>query len=403
MRRPADGTIVLTLGAALAVLLGPLALRGDRAESARMAENRRQIAEMTESERARLERNYDRWLKQMSAAERQQWRQFNEQLELDRQRNQGRLAAAMNDYYRWLQSVPGYRRQQLRDAATVDEKMSLVEEIVGDQVAKRLNSPEVETRTLPQGFSVTVLGPEALGRVMAALEQALLPADRNELEGLEGLQRHLKTIHSLREQYSGGLPQLATNPRVMAAIREAMPDEAIRSDGPEPLARLQVISTLYFSLQEELERQERQLDPSDAELQRFFEEELPPEKQEALYNLAANEFVREVRRRYVESRLAEGLDFDVGEAVEFLNPRPILMQMRSRNERDGMERDGGGFRPIRPDRGFFRPRDGDRPFPPRSEPDEERPPRPGDRAPSEGDRDRDESPRPEERPRRDDF
>ena len=47
MRRPADGTIVLTLGAALAVLLGPLALRGDQAESARLAENRRHYDPIT--------------------------------------------------------------------------------------------------------------------------------------------------------------------------------------------------------------------------------------------------------------------------------------------------------------------------------------------------------------------
>ncbi|MEZ6065111.1 MAG: hypothetical protein R3B90_05270 [Planctomycetaceae bacterium] len=410
MRRPASGTIAILLGLVAGVAIGPLLLRGDAAEQSRLQENSRRIAEMTDSERSRLQRNEARW-QSMSDAERQQWRDFAAKLQLDRRDNQGRLSTTMDSYYRWLGTLYGYQREQLRQAADVQRKLQLTDTIVSDQIATRLDVPEFELQE-------AILSPEQLEAVMAGIEGVLTSSESQQLYGpdeapLEGLPRYIKTIDLLRKRF-GRSPTLGANSAFRRAIAESLPEEVNDYYADKPPAAKYL--TFWASLKAEVDRSQRARSGTDPVKLREFFDTLPPEEQEAMYNLGAQEFVDQLQARYLYQQVGTETDVNVGEIIEFLNPRRVFEDLA--RERPG-EGPGRFRRPdlYRADRGFPGPggergpgdfEGGDRPPPQRPPPgrgDGQRPP-PGDRErPREGEpppprpNDNDERPEPRERPR----
>lgn len=402
--RPGNGAVALTAGLAIAVLLGPLVLRGDPVESARLEANRRQIAEMTEAERQRLLRNYDRWQK-MSDAERQDWRLFADKLAI----NRASLGPVLEDYYAWLQSLPGYRREQLRQAEAqgVQQHIETVKEIAGDQLASRLDSPAMETTVFGGPFEIPILTSAELDHVLSAMEEILLPQERRRLvnrdgEPLTGLERRLLVLNMLRSRLGGPREIVQGSTSSFERILAAVPEHARQSlmqgmDRGGTQFRNRLMAMITVSVRAELERVMRELRPTPDRLQKFFDE-LEPAEQERLLDLAANEFNEELSRRYYRQQLETRVDIDFGQMQRFFGAwerpggdRGDMERLRPRldgrgpfpGERPGFDPqrrpENPDGRPARPQDWPERPpgRDGERP-----------PPRDGDRPPTEGERPR---------------
>ncbi|MFV0443975.1 MAG: hypothetical protein ACK5Q5_10435 [Planctomycetaceae bacterium] len=397
--RPSNGVIALSAGLALAILLGPFLIHEDAATAARMQANRRAIADMTAAERQGLIRNYERW-QGLSIAEQQQWRQFAQQLDAQR----ASLAPVMEDYYRWLETIPGYRRDDLRQARDIQAKIALVKEIAQDQLAERLDAPDAETLNV-QGRELPILSSAELDQVIAAIEEGLLTAERNRLvdknsEPLVGVERHLMVFSQLLGRY-GGLRQMMENPAQRDRVQKSMPERLTElfQDRPGPQRAALAAASLGMSLRMELEQAFRAQRPTASELQQFYEQQLQPDEQEALLDFSAEDFQAELSRRYYRWQLEQRVTLDLPKVMRFIyqfggprGERPPDERAPFSRARPQMGVDGGrpfldrnGFR--RPgDRGgegdprrLERPRDGERPPRP-----EDGPPHPEDRPPPDG-------------------
>jgi hypothetical protein len=378
--RPGNGAVALTAGLAVAVLLGPLLLRGDTAENARLDANRRKIAEMTEANRQKLLRNFERW-QSLSSADQRQWREFSQQLETQR----ATLGPVVEDYYGWLQTIPGYRRDELRKASDVQQKVSVVKEIVQEALAERLDVPE-ETSIDFGGRELQVLTSAELDAVITALEEGLTTAEQGSVAALDGselvgLERHLMVIKQLLRH--GGIRQALDSPANRKRVYEALPErvqELLTSLPERTGAPLGVI--LSASLWLELDRAFRASTPTPADLLAFYESIESADEREQLLSLSAHDLHSELQRRYFLSQLEERLEIDIERIQQFMAPP------RGDGPRGGMRMRpalGGGILPRgeqspgpgnRPPDGFRGPPDGG-----------ERPRRPFDGAgPFNGDR-----------------
>src|SRR2546425_8013 len=91
----------------VALLVGcAAAARGDSLTAAQRELREREIANKSEAERARLQRNF-KMFRELPADEQKKFRELDRELKED-SRNQGSLRAIMNDYYDWLATLtPG--------------------------------------------------------------------------------------------------------------------------------------------------------------------------------------------------------------------------------------------------------------------------------------------------------
>lgn len=331
--RPTLGEAALTIGLVAAVCVGPLVLRGSSGENARLLQNARRIQELTESERVRLDRNFKLW-QGLSTAEQQQWRQFVDRLDADRAANHGRLSQAMQDYYDWLQSLPGYRREELRETADPRKRAELVEEILTDQLARRLDAPPADVRTFGRLATIPTLSSDELAEVMAALEDALLPeqlaqlVDRQSQE-LTGVERYFKVLALLISRYNGRPFEMLMNPQVRLRLLNSLPDHVreelqtgldANARGPELANRL--LAMLSLSVRLEAERNRARLRPTPDRLRQYFEndEKVSKDEQEFLLSLAADEFRAELLARYYRLELEGRVAIDFDQLQRFLRP-----------------------------------------------------------------------------------
>jgi hypothetical protein len=366
MRRPANGTIAITLGLFAGIGLGPLILRGNSADEARRRENARQISEMTETERAQLERNEQAW-RNMTDDQRARWRDFAGRLQVDRQTSQGRLTGTMDDYYRWLGTLHGHQRDQLRQAQSVPEKTEFVRMILNDQLAQRIDVPEMDLPATGPG-GVVILSREQLAEVMTAIEnEVLFRGEREQLVGtdgtsLAGLARYIKTIQLLRARFEKAPALLSGSFRT--EVLQALPPEvrAMSEDGRRPMY---AYMTLWASLKAEFDRELSENAPDITKLRDFFDE-MPEEHRVQMYNLAAGDFVSVLKTKYLLKEIGIATSGNAQEALDFLDPRRVFegqFQERGPGERGQFRKpevfrmDRGGF----PERGGEGP-PGDRPF-----------------------------------------
>jgi hypothetical protein len=364
LRRLASRQFVLTAGLALAILLGPLVLRGDPAQQNLLQTNAETIRRMTESERARLERNYKQFLK-LPPEEQARWRAFNDKLLEDDQLGQSRLRKAMTAYCNWLQTVPGYRREELSEATSVGDRVELVSATVDEQLMRKL---EFTTRW---GGRVPVLGPKDLNTAMEKLEEKL-PADvRDELDqsGASGFERHIKVLTLLNQRYSR--MESVFDGKLLGEIRGALPPELLDlfPERPQGLGQqVMVMQTLRLSLVAEFERERERQRPTPVQIQQVFDA-LSPQEQETLFQLSAVEFRSQLERMFFQEQYQKRLQVDLGKAIDFMMPEGGRGDPRGG---DGARLEGRGIlRGYNPNRGS----DGRPPFPPGERPfDADRPP-----------------------------
>lgn len=332
------GEAVLIVGLVLALAAGPLVLRGDRTETRRLEANADAIRGLSQAERTRLDRNYQRF-RQMSGAEQEAWREFAADVAGSDARTQ-----VLDTYYEWLQGVPGYRREELRQTTNLDQRVELVKATADDQVAARIGPGNVQGL----GGRIPLLGQNDLALVMEQFERKLNGAERDKLvdkdgNSLEGFERHVMVLELLRARYKQ--PGVFLEPAFTKLVFDRLPPRVMQHLHTERGPQVQLFfPMLRLALQQELEREREASRPDESALKRFFEQELSPAEQDELFGVSASEFHDRLQRRYLEAHVKDRLAIDPREALRFLSVEMPRQPFDGRPG-DGFGGPGRGLRP----------------------------------------------------------
>lgn len=411
----------------LSVLVAPFLVRGDQQTESQLEENRAQIGRMTQSERDRLERNFQAY-RAMDSQQRQSISDFHEKLNQDQSHSAGELNAALIQYREWLNTIEPFQRDQLRTTSNPQQRLKLMEEIVKDQrmrdavrVLREWLKNDSELLKRSPLAKVPILDSEDLSRLMSGIEgiewRRLSQEQQSELNRHDGIKRFVVLLEILKRNQSfrpadrtrgprWGVRELfATFEKTAERFDEFVEDERARQfvhgdDDEESKLRttLRVQSLLLMSMMMQVmgEKNDSSI-PTQQQLEQIFSS-LPQEEQDRLLQLEAIDFYKELVSRMEPANESEDrLSLrDVGRA--FLPPwedggrRPPPGGRGPGNPRDGEENpprgemdDRDGFRGDRSDRDgrpfggrIFQGRDGDRNSdrPPEPPPEGERPPKP---------------------------
>lgn len=425
--------------------LSPFLARGDAQKRQVRQANHDQIAAMSESERQRLERNFESF-QRMTPDEQAKVRSFHQELQRDLSERQGELTAVLNDYQNWLTTLQPFERDQLANAASPQERIILMKRIVERQ-RERTAARSMQRGPLPPPgddpmsrnldrmrrfwMDMPVLSADELSRVMQAIEQQaqfrLTESQWKEIQQLEGIERFTRLLMAIKvaensphllmvppvtlREVAEKLDQLTEN----SAVREMMSnaDPALRFGKDTRLMAL-LLKSLRVRLMEDQKLASQK--PTEDQLAAFFSG-LPESEQDQLLSLASSDFYADLILRYprssqkVNERDLEALAPWPGR--DFNNPdrrpdgrfngrgpgdrdgRPPRPFDQGRPGDDGERPDGPPFPEPRGPRPEGPPPDGFRPdpppngpFPPRQQPrpqsQEPRPGQPGSSPPPPG-------------------
>ncbi|MGE0375048.1 MAG: hypothetical protein AB7I48_26310 [Planctomycetaceae bacterium] len=287
-----------------------------KAEPPERTLQRRRIESMTQAERERLHRNFEQF-RSLSEADREKYRAVHADLEADRRDRHGRAAAALDTYTHWLQTIPVYERDALRNEQDAAAKIRLVREVLdrqrSDRMELRMGSP-LENRFGP----IPTLSPQDLANVLAVFhesaESALPPAAARELENYQGLGRTLKLIELLVRQ-DRRLFSLLTDARWEQLVNAIADDQARKMLEPDTnaqtsrpaLQKFKPAVMLWKNLELAMEREARQRAVTDQKLEAVLTS-LPAAEQEELFDLSPLLFRLELRTRVPEANAARPID-----------------------------------------------------------------------------------------------
>lgn len=342
-----------------------------RAEDPQLALRRQDIAAMTQADRQRLQRNFERFTA-MDADQRRQVSDFSAALEADRTRQRGRLNETLRIYEQWLQTLTPHQRDALRKQTDPLRRIALMRQLVDEQRDDR-----IEIRMGDRGGflgpipSISRTDLEAMLEVISG-KLGLYLNNPQDLEGYEGMRRYLKMFELLAQQRRS-IWQLLGEANIQLLLQtisddqtrqqlQTLPDVE-RPRGDAQLRRVKLGLAIYQAIETELDRELRSRRVSSENLSKYFEN-LPLEEQDELLNLTPGQFRQELLSRYVETQWSQN-------RINMRLVRQFFRPQRPPTERpagDGPPRDG------QPGDGPPRGRGpGDGPFgePPR----EERPPR----------------------------
>lgn len=368
-------SVLLALGTA------PLLSIGDQAAREQEAQHREAIRQMSQSERERLNRNFQAY-QRLSEAQIRAYQEFHDKLEQDRTQHDGELAEALQHYHEWLSTIEPYQRDQLRRTSDPQERIQLVKQILKDQgkrdatrfLADRFsNEGNEEAREYMRFLRYTpVLNEEDLTELMKGIRQIeagkLSLTGREAIEQRSGLERYVLLLKTIRE--NSNPPPSAyehRHPFVIPEFEHAFTtaaeqisrfvfDEQAREyvSDPEgklrwmpPALRVQTI-LLKSLLIRALEEEKRSEHPSRQERMVYFNN-LPESEQDYLLALSSLQFWEELGHMVSK-------DIDITDSEDVLEAFFSPERRRAMNERR-RERFVG--------RGPGSGENGERPWPPR--------------------------------------
>lgn len=291
--------------------LAPFLVRGSFEERERLATNRQQIEEMTQTERLRLERSFDEF-QQMSPTEQAKYRELHARIVADQQDN-GLHVEVMDAYYDWLSTVRGDQRERLRKETEPQARRQLVEQIINEQQA-----PPPEFGSGGFGSGRPSLTSDQLDRVFAVVENEIPFNDEQsaQLENLSGLKKHLKLLEFLIERFrtpdsdnSSAIRTVFQRLHELTILREAiaaLDDSAFQEqilqhrDGPGRGFG----DIVFWSVFAELMTYRVQHAPNDSDLDRVFNS-MSEAEQDELLQLGSQDFRWRLRHRFYENQLRE--------------------------------------------------------------------------------------------------
>lgn len=305
-KRTLLGLLVVALSSVAAV---PFVLP---AEDPTLVLRRQSIAAMTQAERQRLQRNFERFTA-MDARQQEQVREFSAALEVDQTSNRGRLGQTLRVYEQWLQTLTPHQRDALRRQPDPLQRISLMRELVDDQrdvrIEVRMGERSEFLGPLPQ---ISRSDLEAMLTVLDG-KLGLYLDDPAELAGYEGMRRYLKMFELLARQRRTIRDLLgdANMQLLMAAISDEQTREQLQTlpeaDRPLaeiPLRRLKMGLAIYQAIEVELDRELRSRRVSPENLARYFDE-LTLEEQDELLTLIPSQFQQQLLSRYVETEWSQ--------------------------------------------------------------------------------------------------
>lgn len=295
-------------GLGLAVLAICSVARGDAISTEVRDLRLKEISQKSETERARLQHNFDEFRK-LPVAEQDRLRLFARQLKED-DHNEGRLRGAMNEYYEWLLTLsPGQRDDLLRESDPNHR-----EKRVRDLLKKQQDQADA-TGARAGGRAPRGLSANDLAAVLAVIEEAmqakklLLPEEREQLKKKEGLSRHIYLIE-LAFRPRGGGPGQGQPPWLSKDVFEAMLN-AISSPGQQHALRTNVeqrgrmmIGLIVAGIRSEYDAALEKAKPDQAALDRFFVE-LSSEQQDEIMRVPFDEQQQKLMHLYLEKKSAE--------------------------------------------------------------------------------------------------
>lgn len=181
MSRRAVSTRVLLVAAGAAALAAPPLLL--RAEPENWTAVRTAVANMSQTERDRLDRN-TREYQALSEAERQKYRTLHTTLEQDLRTGNGKLAATMNDYHAWLATNQAYDRQALSEATDPAGRIAEIQRIVETRDAQANRSRYFFSRRLLH--DLPELTAAQMDSLMKGLEDRMSMTDEEHERLLDG-------------------------------------------------------------------------------------------------------------------------------------------------------------------------------------------------------------------------
>jgi hypothetical protein len=309
-----------------------------RAENPRLAQRREVVAAMTQADRERLQRNFQRFAA-MDALQRAQVSDFAAALEEDRTTHRGRLNETLRIYEQWLQTLTPHQRDALRKQSDPLQRIALMRQLVEEQRDDR-----IEIRMGDRGG---FLGPipaisrpdlEAMLEVISG-KLGLYLNRPEELEGYEGMRRYLKMFELLARQGRSMIRDLLGEANVQLLL-QAISDEQTREqlqavpdiDRPQAEAarrRTKLALAIFQAIEMELDRELRSRRVSPENLTRYFEN-LPPEEQDELLTLTPGQFRQELLSRYVETEWSQNR-INMGLVRQFFRPQRPPGERRQEN------------------------------------------------------------------------
>ncbi|MFN0053382.1 MAG: hypothetical protein ACKV0T_14455 [Planctomycetales bacterium] len=292
--------------AAAAVILGQTTLHAQSSSAQAREQRRRRIADMTESERAQLQRNFKAF-RELPIAEQERLRRLDRELKEDARQN-GDLKLVMDGYVEWLGSLdsPG-QREDLRRETNPDRREKMVRTLIKEQ-QERLDVLAAQ-RGNP---ALRGLGPADLDAALTVLVEHLrdegLRTDRQlqELETKEsGLARHVAAFElAFYRQSSDGRPQTPlrlSTPELADAVAAKISGADARkwisaANNPQDRGR-RLFMLIYGGILAEFEKQK----PDEEALERFFVE-LSSSQQDEILRLPLDAQHRELFRLYTEAQ-----------------------------------------------------------------------------------------------------
>lgn len=397
MSRPRRGVsrrVLYVIAGAAALAAPPFLLR---AEPENWPAIEAAVANMTQAERDRLERNTQEYLA-LPEAEREKYRRLHAVLQEDIQDGHERLASTMRDYSAWLSTNQAYDRQELTGITDPAQRLAKMQQ-VADKRDETASGSKFRWSRFWLRDGIPELPPEQLNALITAIENRLHMTDEEQNRLLDaagseksGSFRHFAVLSILRDHRQTLLQFLERNDADQLLEEAGIKPPASFEKATAEDRRVIVVRMIIGNVLREYESNINRKPPSSADLEKLVANwpQDAAEQQKLLEMLEQEpaDFRRDLEQAYardaikLDSRDVMGLGFDL--------PRPGWFGGRGRGGPDDRERGEG--------RGGFRP--GDRFGPPGRDGRPEPPPRrDGDRRPD--DRRAGDGPPPEGRPPRD--
>ena len=284
-----------------AVVAGCASARGDARTADLRDLHQKQIAEKSESERARLQHNF-RNFRELSASEQDGLRLLNRALKED-DRDKGGLRAIMIKYHDWLATLTPGQRDDLSKTTDPNMREKRVRELLKEQREQAESTGSASGSKAQRGLSSDDLA-AVLGVVEKALRerQFLSEEDKEQLRKKVGLARHMYVVE--RAYLRPGIPprqQVGFTPKVgeamIGSISNLNQKKFLQSrDRPED--RLWgMFNLIRAGLMSEYAS--HNLDPATLEL--FFVQ-LPSDKQDEIMRLPFDRQQQKLTHMYLEKK-----------------------------------------------------------------------------------------------------
>ncbi len=296
------------LGSLTAALAAPPLLL--RAQPQGFDVRRGRVSAMPQTERDRLTRNFEEYLK-LTDDQREHYRRLHAGLQQDQADNGGRCTRAKEDYFAWVSGLPAYQQQELFNTTDPSGRVALVEKFVEEQELRQLEEDQRKLGPrIGSFFRFTPrLSPAELAAVMAELERGVTLSEdqrRRLAEKPEGIDRYLEFFRIVGVERKLKITDIVNDAKV-ERLMDTLPQRARDRLNQRPRQERTgaLIFTITWNLRAEIETQTRARQPDSDKLQEFVRQWPADQSAELdeLMDLSPDDFIQRVREKYAAQNL----------------------------------------------------------------------------------------------------